>query len=269
MALNLDPRLVAFDAQLERGAIMRLDPAGTASSASGGRSGGSSPAGSPASQASPALSGKVLYFQYNPETISRTRTGKWEPRKKRRGLTVETPQAVRQRSGQGSSALLAESETISLKVVFDATEALLARRIDAERTDGVLPQLAFLEVLSTGKEGNAANQDRETVQPVRPDELLLVLGRRRLFPVVLTSMTITESKFLPTLVPLRADADLKFTVLEPDESAYSGTISTAYARLLSGRATLSSAAAAEDAVVSAIDRELTRNPFQAPKQVTA
>lgn len=261
MALNLDPRLIAFDAQLERGAIMRLDPAATTTGSGGSAS--ASPASATA-QATPALSGKVLYFQYNPETISRTRTGKWEPRKKRRGLTVQAPQAVRQRSGQGSSALLAESETISLKVVFDATESLLAGRVDAESTDGVLPQLAFLEVLSTGKEGNTADRNRESVQPIRPDELLLILGRRRLFPVVLTSLTITESKFLPTLVPLRADADLKFTVLEPDESAYSGTISAAYARLLSGRTTLSSAAAAQDSIVSAIDRELTRNPFQAP-----
>jgi len=254
MTLNLDPRLIAFDAQLERGAIMRLDPVTPAASGSSGGGG--------AAQGPAALGGKVLHFQYNPESISRSRTGKWEPRKKRRGSTVDTPQAVRQRGGQGSSALLAESETVSLKVVFDATEALLAGRVTEETTDGVLPQLAFLEVLSTGKEGNAADRTRESVQPVRPDELLLILGRRRLFPVVLTSLTITEQKFLPTLVPLRAEADLKFTVLEPDESAYSGTISTAYRRLFDGRRSLSDAASADDGVVAAIDRELNRNPFE-------
>lgn len=253
--VNLDPRLIAFESQLERGAIMRLDPPAAAGSTAGapGRPGGAASAGGD-------LSGEVLYFQYNPETISRARTGKWEPRKKRKGAKVVAPQEVRQRGGQGSSALLAEAETVSLKVVFDATEAVLAGRPGAA-DDGVLPQLAFLEVLSTGREGQQGDARREAVQPVRPDELLLILGPRRLFPVVLTNLTITEQKFLPTLIPLRAEADLKFTVLEPDESAYRTWISTAYTRLLQGRLSASATAAAEGDVAGAIARELAADPF--------
>jgi Contractile injection system tube protein len=235
---NLDPRLIAFEARLERGAILRLED-----KAAAGGGGGSD-----------ELAGTVLRFQYNPETITRTRTGKWEQRKKRKGLTVVPPQEVRTRSGQGSSALLAESEQISLKVVFDGTEAVLAGRSDADR--GVLPELAFLEMVSTGREGNKGNADREAVQPIRPDELLLILGSARMFPVVLTSLTITEQKFLPTLVPLRAEVDLKLNVLEPTESAYRRWIDVAFQRLLDDRTSAAATAAAPGDVVAAIAREL-------------
>ncbi len=235
MPRNLDPRLIAFEGKLERGAIMRLEDAGNASG-------------------SEELAGTVLRFQYNPETITRTRAGKWEQRKKRKGLTVASPQEIRSRSGQGSSALLAESEQISMKVVFDATEAVLAGRSDSDQ--GVLPELAFLELASIGREGVKKSPDREEVQPIRPDELLLILGTARLFPVVLTSLTITEQKFLPTLVPLRAEVDLKFNVLEPTESAYRRWIDAAFQRLLDNRTNAAAMAAADEALAGAIAQEL-------------
>jgi hypothetical protein len=244
MPMNLDPLLIAFESRLERGALMRLEDAGK---------------GGAAATDLDSLSGTVLQFQYNPETISRTRAGKWDPRLKRKGQTVRSPQAVRQRSGQGSSALLAESEQISLKITFDATEAVLAGRADAAQS-GVLPQLAFLELASIGKEAVKANKQREAVQPIRPDELLLILGRERIFPVVMTSLAITEQKFLPSLVPLRAEVDLKFNVLEPTESAYSVWIGAAFGRLFERRVSAAALAAAEGDVAGAIAREL--NPKQ-------
>lgn len=244
MPRNLDPRLIAFEARLERGAILRLDPQA--------KRGGAN-----------ALSGAVLRFQFNPDTITRTRTGKWDPRKKRKDMTIASPQAVRSRSGQGSSALLAESEQISLRVTFDATEAVLAGRIaEAGETPahGILPELAFLELVSTGKEGIEANKNknkgREAVQPIRPDELLLILGKVRMFPVVLTNLTITEQKFLPTLVPLRAEVELKFNVLEPAESAYRQWIDVAFKRLLDNRLSAASIAEDREGVVRAIAQEL-------------
>lgn len=245
MPINLDPRLIAFESRLERGALMCLEDAATRA---------------PAADAG-LESGKVLQFQYNPETITRTRAGKWEARKKRKGQKVASPQEVRERSGQGSSALLAESEQISLKIVFDATEALLAGRPDAER--GVLPQLAFLELASIGSEGAKGGGQSEAVQPVRPDELLLILGKERIFPVVMTNLVITEQKFLPSLVPLRAEVDLKLNVLEPTESAYRAWIGAAFSRLLENRVNASAVATAEGSVVSAIAKELNRQPSQA------
>ena len=156
--------------------------------------------------------------------MTRTRAGQWDPRLKRQGAKIAATPDVREDASFGSSALLAESETISFKIVFDATEAVLAGRSHGTEK-GVLPQLAFLEVVSQGREGNVVedpkkqDKTKEVIQPIRPDELLLVLGSSRIFPVVLTNLTITEQKFLPSLVPLRAEVDLKFTVLEPIESS--------------------------------------------------
>jgi hypothetical protein len=257
MPINLDPRLIAFDSKLERGALMRLEAAAAR--------------GAPTGADVNLESGTVLHFQYNPETITRTRTGKWDARKKRKGQKVGSPhelrqspppQQVKQRDAMGSSALLADSEQISLKIVFDATEALLAGRATPEQ--GILPQLAFLEVVSTGKEGKAANKQREAAQPIRPDELLLILGTQRIFPVVMTSLSITEQKFLPTLVPLRAEVDLKLNVLEPAESAYSAWVSVAFKRLFESRVNASELAIDRGDVVSAIASELNRQPF--PRQ---
>jgi hypothetical protein len=241
MARNLDPRLIAFEGKLERGAILRLDPADGSGD---------------------ALSGKVLRFQYNPETLTRTRTGRWEPRKKRK-QAFESPQAVRARSGQGSSALMAESEQISLKIVFDATEAVLAGRSSPDGApvadQGVLPELAFLELASIGREGKEKQKGVpfEAIQPVRPDELLLVLGQQRMFPCVLTSITITEQKFLPSLAPLRAEVELKLNVLEPTESAYRHWIDSAFAQLHRARTAAQEQAVADDSVVQAIAAALT------------
>jgi hypothetical protein len=73
------------------------------------------------------------------------------------------------------------------------------------------------------------------VRPVRPDQLLLVLGTERFFPVVITSLTITEQKFGPNLVPIRAEVDLKMNVLEATETAYNEWIRRAFNHLVTKR----------------------------------
>jgi hypothetical protein len=207
---NLDPEqsLTPFRGNLSRGKLVRMPPAtGTDNREL-----------------------FVLEFQYNPETITRTRTGKWESRPgRRRNQRNPAPQDIAARSGQGAAALMADSETISLKAVFDATEAILAGDAIA-RAEGVLPQLAALEIISVGKDVKDRRGRRDAARSVRPDELLLVLGDRR-YPAVLTSLTITEQKFTPDLVPIRAEADLKMNVLEPTEQAYSEWIRSAFQQL--------------------------------------
>lgn len=251
MAINLNPELVAFDHRAVKGALVRI----------------ASRHGNEPSGGSTTLSGDIVEFQYNPETITRTRTGKWEPRnQRRRPAEVASPQQIRgERGGQGSAALMAESETISLKIAFDATEAILAGRQFEDdgptaASQGVLPQLAFLELLSLGKEGEQSRRrnrsNRESARPIRPDELLLVLGRERLFPVVMTNLTITEQKFNPALVPIRAEVDIKMNVLEPVESAYSNWIRSAFTRLFDARRVAADRAAQPGTALDAIKQAL-------------
>lgn len=255
----MEPRLDALESSLERGALIRIDR--KASSFAG-------PTSSPDGTAvvSSFTSGQLaLQFQFNPETVTRTRAGQWDPRLKRQVYISPNPE-VRGNASMGSSALLAESETIGFKIVFDATEAVLAGRSHGTER-GVLPQLAFLELVSQGREGNVDEESddpkkkdkaKEFVQPIRPDELLLVLGSARIFPVVLTNLTITEQKFLPSLVPLRAEVELKLTVLEPYESRYSILVNQAFAQLTRRRitaATEASSSSIVDAISKALDAQ--------------
>lgn len=267
---HLDPAIIAFEHRLEHGALVRIGGAG------------------PQPGADLLTGSQVLEFQYNPETITRVRNAAWESRRQRRSGTPPPQEARAERGGQGSGALNAESEQITFKLVFDATEAILAGRPGAA-DEGVLPELGFLEITVLGKErgpeaapgaaapaparpgaaggqaaGGAAGQ---RAQPVRPDELLLVLGRARTFPVVITGMTITEQKFLPTLVPVRAEVDLKLTVLEPGESAYSEWISKAFDDVVAERvrgAEVAHGHSALDAVSEALSGSLFRAPRARP-----
>jgi hypothetical protein len=255
MPYNLEPRLDALESALERGALMRIDRSAASFQAT------ASVTDSGATITGSTSSGQqVLQFQFNPETVTRTRAGQWDPRVKRQQAKIPPTPEVRADASMGSSALLAESEQISLKIVFDATEALLAGRPEASTT-GILSQLAFLEIISEGREGTAedpkkADKTKEVVQPVRPDELILVLGAARLFPVVLTNLTIVEQKFLPTLVPLRAEVELKFTVLESDEARYSTLVNAAFEQVKRRRiaaATDASAPSLVDKIWAAIE----------------
>lgn len=262
MGLNLEPLLDALESSLERGALIRIDrDAKSFATATSVTDAG-------ATVVSPVSSSQLaLQFQFNPETVTRTRAGQWDPRTKRQTYIRPNPE-VRGDATFGSSALLAESETIAFKVVFDATEAVLAKR-DQSAERGVLPQLAFLEIVSQGREGTEdqdpkkPDKTKEFVQPIRPDELLLVLGSARIFPVVLTNLTITEQKFLPSLVPLRAEVELKFTVLEPYESRYSDLVDMAFAQLTRSRITAAreaSSASILTAITKAINPPTPTNP---------
>lgn len=176
----------------------------------------------------------ALTFQYNPELITRSRAGRWEARS-RRNRSVGTPQDLRARDGSGSGHLLAESETISLKIMFDASE----QRMAGEGADGILPELAFLENTSMGRARSRGLIEGESTQPVRPDELLLVLGPKRAFPVVLTSITMVEQKFAPDLTPIRAEVDLRFNVLEPVDIRYNTWVEGAFQEVVRRRTSLS------------------------------
>lgn len=251
-ARYLDPAIIAMDGALEHGALVRLRSAEPDLSSGTVALGGS---GDEASQ--------VLHFQHNPETMTRTRQGRWEARSQRRSGTP-SPSERTSRGAQGSGAVNAESEQITLKLVFDATEAILAARPQAADV-GVLPELAFFEVTTLGKESQGAAAARpagsQRSQAVRPDELLLVLGSSRVFPVVITNVTITEQKFTPQLVPIRAEVDLRLTVLEPGESAYAGWITRAFGDLVRQRtdaAAQVSGRGALDAVAQSLTASLTR-----------
>lgn len=217
---------------------------------------------------------KAMQFQYNPESVSRIRQGEWTSDRVREDSRVLARQDRSLLDGHRGGGLLAKSEVVSFKLIFDASE--IALREDAS-SQSILPELAFLEQVALGGDepmktetkkeikapvpdpnaktkatvakpvaGNQASTatpaDKTKQKPAyttqihgtAPSELLLVLGPRT-FPVVLTSLTINEQRFNPKLEPMRAECDCKFRVLEVQEVKNNKAAQVAFTELVRAR----------------------------------
>ncbi|RYZ43951.1 MAG: hypothetical protein EOO71_01540 [Myxococcaceae bacterium] len=222
MTRNLDPTLLAFDQQLSRGMLVTL------------------PQTADDKKSEPSV--RALRFQYNPETVTRTRAGQWETKP---GKTPEQTKVLT--DGQRGGGLHAKSETIALKLIFDVTEALLRDR-EWAGTSGVLPELALLEGMALGKDQTGEEEKKPATKLVslNPTELLLLLGPRK-FPVVITGMTIVEQRFDTKLFPLRAEVDLRMRILEVGENAANSKVAQAFKNLRDQRREMEDLAAVKGA----------------------
>ena len=156
----------------------------------------------------------VIAFQYNPEKVTRSLTP-WNP------LEVDQTQ-------RGTLAPTAQpfdpKETISMEIEFDASDQLEDNNDLAKRV-GVADRIAALEKLLLPGDtplgqlisavasivGKAEAPKRPTV-PIS----LLVWGVGRIVPVRITSYSIEEQQFLPSLYPIMARVSLSMQVLTPD-----------------------------------------------------
>jgi hypothetical protein len=142
---------------------------------------------------------QVILFQYNPATLTRS-------------LSVPTP-------GAGAPRLQgAPVESISVELELDATDKLEAQ--DRETLDkGILPQLAAMETLlypaSADVQLNQALLNVGLIELIPPDAplVLFVYGVRRVLPVSITSLSITEEAHDTQLNPIRARAAMAMQVL--------------------------------------------------------
>jgi len=246
MPRALDPQIIAFPAPLTKGAFVILP--------------GSDPDAK--TPASPSAKTKVLRFQYNPESITRTRTGAWDVRKNQKadpsgkaGANKAEQNTLNSLRGGG---LFAKAETIAMKIVFDATELILRTGGGESLQLGILPELGVLEGMALAeapKDPDKATKPKKGADdPVKlnaiyPKELLLVLGERY-FPVIVTSMTITEKRFSPDLVPLRAEVDMQMQILEATEVVGQPALFAAYKELVATRKTNAGKATIDGATVS-------------------
>jgi hypothetical protein len=146
----------------------------------------------------------VIVFQYNPETLERT------VRARTAGQGAERGEAMRL-SGP-------PEETISLEIELDAADGLETGD-PLTASAGVAPALASLEMLVYPKsalvianEALAAFGVIEVIPPEAP-LTLFVWGPKRVVPVRLSDMTITEQAFDPALNPILAKVRLSLAVL--------------------------------------------------------
>ncbi|MEL6343779.1 MAG: hypothetical protein AAFV53_11650 [Myxococcota bacterium] len=157
---------------------------------------------------------RVLPFRFNPEGLSRS-------------ITVEQAQGsggtqgaggsggddADQQSADSSSGTLKETLTVQIRLdLHDRHEA--SRDLDAAL--GILPEIAALEDLlyPAPSETQASSDAREPVQARAPrPTVLLVWGRKRVYPVRITGMTINETMHNAELYPTRALVDVQLEVL--------------------------------------------------------
>jgi hypothetical protein len=146
----------------------------------------------------------VIVFQYNPDTMTRTLRAQGS------GEGGARSEAMRLKG--------APVETIKLDVEIDATDQL-ERADTLATTMGIYPQLSALEMLLYPKSAlviaNAvlmATGNLEIVPPVAPFTLL-VWGLKRVLPVRLTDLSITEEAYDTGLNPIRAKVSLGLRVL--------------------------------------------------------
>lgn len=192
----------------------------------------------------------VIVFQYNPETLTRTITPSVVSPTRGQGGQADQGEALRLKGPPG--------ETISFTIEVDATDQL-EQAAPMATAFGVYPTLASLEMLLYPKSALViANQVLSAVgiiEIVAPEAplTLFVWGAKRVVPVRLSSLTITEEEFDPSLNPIRAKASVGLTVLSYQDLgllSVGGALSMVQQVVKETMATINGAGAVGSAVAS-------------------
>lgn len=153
----------------------------------------------------------VIVFQYNPENLARqfssSSKGKEEKKDEKAATTTTEP--------------FDPEESFSIKLELDATDALESpEKNPVAAISGVADRIAAIEMLlyPAGKlPGIPTNLPGQNPEPVPKNKVPIVLfiwGPGRVIPVRITSLSIDEQAFSPTLFPIRATATLGLKVLK-------------------------------------------------------
>jgi hypothetical protein len=148
----------------------------------------------------------VILFQYNPGTLTRT---------------IQPNMGEGSTQGDVARFRGAPRETISLEIELDAAD--FGHASQGSRSLGLHPRLAALErLLYPPSQHVIANHEQlalgliEIIPPPAPFTLF-VFGPRRILPVRLTQLTVTEETHDPDLNPLQARVSLGMQVITYDD----------------------------------------------------
>lgn len=150
---------------------------------------------------------KTIAFQYNPDTLTRTLQ----------------PQGIGGEPGDRLEVLRLKGpphESLKFDAEFDATDA------PDKYTDGLYPVLSALELsiypttAQLRAEDQLASGGQLEIAPAESDLMVLVLGPKRVLPVRLTDLSITEEAFDQALNPIRAKVSIGVRVLTVDDLGF-------------------------------------------------
>jgi len=164
-------------------------------------------------------SGKVLRvvtFQYNPDTLTRT--------VQIQAASGDTPDHLEALRLKGPPL-----ETIKLEAVLDAADYLEDPNGNPNAaTYGIAPQIAAIEALTYPPSKQVkdsfrlADQGMMEIAPLTAPLPLFVWGKTRILPVRITELSVTEEAFSPALNPLRAKISMGLRVLTVNDLGLDG-----------------------------------------------
>ena len=169
-----------------------------------------------------------LHFEFNPSTITRSRTIEiefGEGQATAGGRDFADVSEIT-RVAQGATV---KAESFTLKILLDATDRMNADDADAN-TKGVQPEMDILYSMVEPKlqapDGAstlaALSEEGNDAQPY-PSVLLFTWGTQVL-PVFMTQVQFEVKAYLPTLVPYRAEATLTMQVIQSRNEFYTQEI---------------------------------------------
>lgn len=157
---------------------------------------------------------KTIRFQFNPDTLTRTLQ----------------PQGIGNEPGDRLEALRLKGpphETLKFDAEFDAADQLdRPDQNPREAANGIAPLLAALELSIYPSINQLLAEDQMAglgmieIAPAESPLMVLVLGRKRVIPVRLTDLTITEEAFDTSLDPIRAKVSIGVRVLTVDDLGF-------------------------------------------------
>ncbi len=184
----------------------------------------------------------VVVFQYNPLQLTRNRALTFAvpspPAPPAGGqASAAQPRTLRQFHGQFSDLLdlqkqqlvTVQEQVIGFDIRLDATDKLNDGDAITQQF-GIAPQLATLELMAYPKDESLLGQAIGALlgspggfsftRGANPPLILLVFGRKRVLPVNINSMNITETEFSTDLNPIRATVQMNLTVIEGKSMPY-------------------------------------------------
>lgn len=179
----------------------------------------------------------VVVFQFNPVQLTRNRSLTYAA-PSGKGTTDKDLRALHQREFEDKDDLVAiqelqavtiQEEAIGLEIRVDATDKLNEGDTITEQF-GIAPQLATLELMVHPKGESLIGQALGALlgspggfsftQGPKPPLILFIWGRKRVLPVNINSMNITETEFSTDLNPTRATVAVNLTVIEGKNIPY-------------------------------------------------
>lgn len=162
---------------------------------------------------------RVIPFRFNPEGLSRSfEIEKAQGGEGTQGAAAGGSSSQSEQSADAASGALKQSFDLIIRLDF-ADRHKVSENLDDEL--GLLPEISALEDLLYPVESEAeeASDDQEPVEQRSPrPTVLFVWGRKRVFPVRVTSMVVNETMHDSQLVPVRAEIEISLEVVSEAEA---------------------------------------------------